>query len=49
MAKEKLFQVGIKALIENEEGKILLFHADINYDHKGATEAYWDLAGGRIK
>lgn len=49
MASEKLFQVGVKALIENEEGRILVFRADTTYEHLGDVEPYWDLAGGRIK
>lgn len=49
MTKEKLFQVGVKALIVNEEGGILIFRADTTYDHVGDVEPYWDLAGGRIK
>ena len=49
MAKEKLFQVGVKALIENESGKILVFRADVTYNHIGDVEPYWDIAGGRIK
>lgn len=45
---EKIFQIGIKALIEDASGKILLVHnpgqssADYNF-----TE-FWDLPGGRI-
>ncbi len=49
MSKEKLFQVGIKALIENKDGKLLIFRADTKYDHIGEVEPYWDIAGGRIK
>jgi 8-oxo-dGTP diphosphatase len=49
MAKEKLFQVGVKALIENKEGRFLLFRADTTYEHVGNVKQYWDLAGGRIK
>ena len=49
MAKEKLFQVGVKALIENDKGEILIFRADTSYDHIGDVDTYWDIAGGRIK
>lgn len=49
MAKEKLFQVGVKALIENKLDEVLLLRADVNYDHIGKVEVYWDIAGGRIK
>jgi 8-oxo-dGTP diphosphatase len=48
MANEKLFYVGVKGLIENEEGKILLLKADIS-NHKLVTTAYWDVPGGRIE
>lgn len=49
MSKEKLFQVGVKALIEDKSGKILVFRADTTYDHPDGVEQYWDIAGGRIK
>lgn len=42
---EDLFHVGIKALIRNEEGKILLFETNI----KGSVlQPHWDFPGGRI-
>ncbi len=44
----KLFYVGIKALIENEAGEILLLLADVN-NHRKNTEPYWDIPGGRIE
>lgn len=44
MSKEKLFQVGVKALIENQN-RILLVH-DIRSTHR---EAHWDIPGGRIQ
>lgn len=44
-----MFQVGVKALIEDEPGKILIFRADTTYDHPEGVEPYWDIAGGRIK
>jgi mutator protein MutT len=40
----KLFQVGVKALVANTEGKILLLKAA-----KGFHDAHWDLPGGRIE
>ena len=49
MSKEKLFQVGVKALIEDKSGNILVFRADTTYDHPDGVEPYWDIAGGRIK
>lgn len=47
MSKEKLFHVGVKALIENEEGKILLLKAP-GWE-KAKTKAHWDIPGGRIQ
>lgn len=44
----KLFYVGIKALIRNDQGNILLLLADVSgFEHN--AEAYWDLPGGRIE
>ncbi|MEK7096209.1 MAG: NUDIX hydrolase [Patescibacteria group bacterium] len=47
MANEKLFWVGIKALIENGEGKILLLNSP-GWKQK-EIEAHWDIPGGRIE
>ena len=46
--KEKLFFIGIKALIQNDDGKILLLKADVA-NHRMNTEEYWDIPGGRIE
>lgn len=40
-----LYQVGIKALITDEQGRLLLFKS-IPY---GKDPAHWDLAGGRME
>jgi 8-oxo-dGTP diphosphatase len=48
MAKEKLFQVGVKGLIQNKSGQFLLFKADVS-KHRAQTTAYWDIPGGRIQ
>jgi 8-oxo-dGTP diphosphatase len=48
MADTKLFNVGIKGLIEDLEGKVLLLKADIS-NHRAVTEPYWDIPGGRIE
>ncbi|HVX48043.1 MAG TPA: NUDIX hydrolase [Candidatus Saccharimonadales bacterium] len=44
---EKLFYIGIKALIENKQGELLLFKADVS-KHRKNKEPYWDIPGGRI-
>jgi 8-oxo-dGTP pyrophosphatase MutT (NUDIX family) len=41
---EQLFQIGIKGLIRNEEGKILLIHTRA----WGGSPEYWDIPGGRM-
>lgn len=50
MAKEKpekLFQIGVKALITDKEDKILLlFSGDWHLKHQ---TAHWDIPGGRIQ
>jgi 8-oxo-dGTP pyrophosphatase MutT (NUDIX family) len=48
MAKEKLFFVGVKGLIQNNQGQLLLLLADVT-KHRKNTEPYWDIPGGRIK
>jgi 8-oxo-dGTP diphosphatase len=48
MSREKLFYIGIKGLIENKKGEILLLKADVT-DHRKVTEPYWDIPGGRIE
>jgi 8-oxo-dGTP diphosphatase len=40
----RLFQVGIKALVTDGEGRVLLLKAA-----KGFHDAHWDLPGGRIE
>ncbi len=47
MTKEKLFHVGVKALIENNQGEVLLLKAPAW--EKGNIEAHWDIPGGRIQ
>ena len=48
MALPKLFFVGIKGLIRNSKGEILLLLADITGFRDG-VKPYWDLPGGRIE
>jgi 8-oxo-dGTP pyrophosphatase MutT (NUDIX family) len=40
----KLFQVGVKALVTDGEGRVLLLKAT-----KGFHDEHWDLPGGRIE
>lgn len=47
MAESKLFYVGIKALIKNDRGEILVLKASLR-DHSKDAEPYWDIPGGRI-
>jgi 8-oxo-dGTP pyrophosphatase MutT (NUDIX family) len=47
MSQAKLFFVGIKGLIEDGNGKILLLLADVT-KHRGNIEPYWDIPGGRV-
>jgi 8-oxo-dGTP pyrophosphatase MutT (NUDIX family) len=44
---EKLFYIGVKGLIKNKQGKILLLKADTS-SHRRDKTAYWDIPGGRI-
>ncbi len=46
--KEDLFNLGIKALIRNKEGQLLLFKVNPKELHNPFGEPYWDLPGGRI-
>ena len=45
---EKLFHIGVKGLIRNQEGKFLVFMAD-NSKFTIAGPAHGDLVGGRIE
>jgi len=47
MSKEKLFQVGIKALIANSKGEILVLDSG-DWHMKNQTR-HWDIPGGRIQ
>lgn len=44
MSKEDSFHLGVKAIIQNPEGKILLLQTP---DRK-IEKAYWDIPGGRV-
>ncbi len=45
---EDLFHLGIKALIMNKEGKILLLRVNPEELHGGKRD-YWDIPGGRLQ
>jgi 8-oxo-dGTP diphosphatase len=48
MTKDKQFYVGVKALITDSEGEVLVLKkVPDSYGHKFAP--YWDLPGGRIR
>ncbi len=45
---EDEFHLGIKAIIRNEEGKILLLKVNLKTLKGYQGEPYWDIPGGRI-
>lgn len=45
---EQKFHVGVKALITNSDGQILLMHED-GSTHRKPMPNYWDLPGGRMQ
>lgn len=50
MADEDIFYLGIKALIRDKKGKILVLQANIKNHIRGTfLVEHWDLPGGRIK
>jgi 8-oxo-dGTP pyrophosphatase MutT (NUDIX family) len=52
MADEKLFHVGVKGLIKNKEGKILLLRLSKSHAPKTGVRKereFWDIPGGRIQ
>lgn len=48
MSLPKLFFVGVKGLIRNSSGDILLLLSNVTAARDG-VEPYWDLPGGRIE
>jgi 8-oxo-dGTP pyrophosphatase MutT (NUDIX family) len=46
MSKEKLFFIGVKAMISNEKGQLLLL--DSGDYHQKHQVRHWDFPGGRI-
>lgn len=52
MANEDIFHLGIKALIQNPSGEILLLKVNpskLVYSDDWKGVAYWDIPGGRVK
>jgi len=45
---EDSFHLGIKALIRNQDAKVLLLKVNIDKFREFKGEAYWDIPGGRI-
>jgi len=45
---EDLFFLGIKAVLRNQQGKILLLKADTSKFIEKNYPVHWDLPGGRI-
>jgi 8-oxo-dGTP diphosphatase len=48
MASEKLFHVGVKALIINEDDKVLVLNVNTTKFRDDKTP-HWDIPGGRIQ
>ena len=48
MANEDTFHLGVKALIRNKHGKVLVLHTNMVKLPKGVTD-HWDLPGGRLQ
>lgn len=46
---EDIFQLGIKAVIRNNLGQILLLQVNPAKLRNWQGDAYWDLPGGRIQ
>ncbi len=46
---EALYHLGIKAIIKNHEGKILLLQVNPSALRGYSGEPYWDIPGGRVQ
>ena len=49
MSKHKSYHLGVKGLIRNSEGKILLLYKSKGRSEKFGRRPAWDLPGGRIE
>lgn len=45
----EIYQLGIKGLITNSEGQVLLLKVNVKKLKHNAHGAYWDLPGGRVE
>ncbi len=48
MADEKKFHVGVKGMVENSKGQVLLMKENVS-NHSLPTSEYWDFPGGRMQ
>lgn len=46
--KEKIFHLGVKALIQNNRGKFLILNVNQEKFKNPKPQGYWDLPGGRV-
>lgn len=49
MANEDIFHLGVKALIKNKKGQVLVLHSNPKYSREDNTPDHWDLPGGRLQ
>ncbi|MCA9392043.1 NUDIX hydrolase [candidate division WWE3 bacterium] len=49
MANEEIFHIGVKALIRNNDGNILLLKVNPEVLKNNQHGVYWDIPGGRIQ
>ncbi|MBI2414604.1 NUDIX domain-containing protein [candidate division WWE3 bacterium] len=47
--KEETYHLGIKALIRNSKGEILLLKVNLEKLSNHSLGAYWDIPGGRVQ
>jgi len=45
---EDVFHLGIKAIIQDKQGRVLLLKVNPSVMHKFIGKPYWDIPGGRI-
>lgn len=46
--EEKIYHLGIKALIRNQRGKVLLLEVNQEMFKNPKPRGYWDIPGGRV-